>query len=112
MNSLQLSAVHQRYGRQPVLDGVDLEVEQGSFTAVLGASGSGKTTLLRVVAGFERIDFEPTRIYRLEDARSFLESSGIDVDRIAPDVDGKFMSAFIRAVKPATKECCGPACCS
>jgi iron(III) transport system ATP-binding protein len=55
-NSLDLIGVHQRYGRQPVLNGVDLEVEQGSFTAVLGASGSGKTTLLRVVAGFERIE--------------------------------------------------------
>jgi iron(III) transport system ATP-binding protein len=62
MNSLQLSAVHQRYGRQPVLDGVDLEVEQGSFTAVLGASGSGKTTLLRVVAGFERIESGAVRL--------------------------------------------------
>ncbi len=54
--------VHQRYGRQPVLDGVDLEVEQGSFTAVLGASGSGKTTLLRVVAGFERIESGVVRL--------------------------------------------------
>jgi iron(III) transport system ATP-binding protein len=62
MNPLQLSAVHQRYGRQPVLDGVDLEVEQGSFVAVLGASGSGKTTLLRVVAGFERIESGVVRL--------------------------------------------------
>ncbi len=56
MNSLELAGVHQRYARQPVLDGVDLEVEKGSFTAVLGASGSGKTTILRVIAGFERIE--------------------------------------------------------
>ena len=51
-------------------------------------------------AGFEAIDLEPTRIYRTDDARDFLAGSGIDVDAIAPDVDGKFMSAFVRARKP------------
>jgi 2-polyprenyl-3-methyl-5-hydroxy-6-metoxy-1,4-benzoquinol methylase len=63
-----------------------------------------------IAAGFESVDLEPTRIYRIEDARAFLSGEGIDVDAIAPQVDGKFMSAFIRAVKPAAKECCGPAC--
>ena len=52
-------------------------------------------------AGFEQINLEPTRIYRVEDAREFLSHEGIDVDKIAPQIDGKFMSAFIRAVKPA-----------
>jgi ubiquinone/menaquinone biosynthesis C-methylase UbiE len=52
-------------------------------------------------AGFVAIDVEPTRIYRSADARAFLEKGGFDVDRIAPAVDGKFMSAFIRATKPA-----------
>jgi SAM-dependent methyltransferase len=52
-------------------------------------------------AGFRDIDVEPTRIYRLEDAREFLAGEGIDAEAIAPQVDGKFMSAFIRAVKPA-----------
>jgi arsenite methyltransferase len=52
-------------------------------------------------AGFESIEVEPTRIYRMEDAREFLAGAGIDADAIAPEVDGKFMSAFIRAVKPA-----------
>jgi hypothetical protein len=52
-------------------------------------------------AGFEQIDLEPTRVYRAEDARDFLSGEGIDVDAIAPQVDGKFLSAFIRAVKPA-----------
>jgi arsenite methyltransferase len=61
-----------------------------------------------VSAGFEQIELEPTRIYRLEDARGFLSGQNIDVEAIAPQVDGKFMSAFVRAVKPA---CCGPACC-
>jgi SAM-dependent methyltransferase len=64
-------------------------------------------------AGFEQIEVEPTRIYRAEDAREFLAGQGIDVDAIAPQVDGKFMSAFIRAAKPKVKEaCCGPACCN
>jgi len=51
-------------------------------------------------AGFEQITLEPTRIYRAEDARETLSGQGIDVDAIAPQVDGKFLSAFIRAVKP------------
>jgi arsenite methyltransferase len=63
-------------------------------------------------AGFESIDIEPTRVYTIEDARQFLTAQGIDVDRIAPAVDGKFKSAFIRALKPSNQECCGPACCS
>jgi arsenite methyltransferase len=63
-------------------------------------------------AGFDSIDVEPTRIYNIEDARQFLSGEGIDVDAIAPQVEGKFMSAFIRAAKPSPKECCGPACCS
>jgi SAM-dependent methyltransferase len=65
-------------------------------------------------AGFEQIEVEPTRIYRVDDAREFLSSAGIDVDAIATQVDEKFMSAFVRAVKPKTteKKCCGPTCCS
>ena len=64
-------------------------------------------------AGFEQIEIEPTRIYRAEDAREFLAGQGIDVDAIAAQVDGKFLSAFIRAVKPKAKEsCCGPTCCN
>ena len=51
-------------------------------------------------AGFESIQVEPTRVYRIADAREFLADQGIDADAIAPQVDGKFMSAFIRAVKP------------
>jgi arsenite methyltransferase len=62
-------------------------------------------------AGFEQIDVEPWRIYRVDDARAFLTESGLDVDRVAPDVEGRFASAFIRAQKPAAS-CCGPDCCS
>jgi ubiquinone/menaquinone biosynthesis C-methylase UbiE len=54
-------------------------------------------------AGFEQVDIDPTRVYRVEDAREMLSQAGIDVDAIAPQVDGKFMSAFIRAVKPNAK---------
>jgi arsenite methyltransferase len=66
-------------------------------------------------AGFEQIEIEPTRIYHVEDAREFLSEKGLDVDSLAPQVDGKFLSAFVRAVKPVsaktTESCCGPACC-
>jgi arsenite methyltransferase len=63
-------------------------------------------------AGFESIEIEPTRVYNIEDARTFLSGQGIDVDAIAPAVDGKFMSAFIRAAKPAKSQCCAPGCCA
>jgi SAM-dependent methyltransferase len=52
-------------------------------------------------AGFQGIDLEPTRVYRVEEARDFLTGAGLDVDRIAPQVGDKFMSAFVRARKPA-----------
>jgi arsenite methyltransferase len=65
-------------------------------------------------AGFEQIEIEPTRIYRVEDAREFLAAEGVDVDAIALQVDEKFMSAFVRAIKPTGSEraCCGPVCCN
>src|SRR5450432_2784443 len=63
-------------------------------------------------AGFDGIDIEPTRVYNIEDARTFLSGQGIDVDRMASAVEGKFMSAFIRAVKPANAACCAPGCCA
>jgi ubiquinone/menaquinone biosynthesis C-methylase UbiE len=67
-------------------------------------------------AGFVEAEVEPTRIYRAEDAREFLAGQGIDVDAVAPQVDGKFLSAFIRAAKPAAvsggkESCCAPTCC-
>jgi arsenite methyltransferase len=60
-------------------------------------------------AGFNEISIEPTRVYDIEDARQFLTGQGIDVDAVAPQVAGKFMSAFVRARKPSA--CCEPACC-
>jgi SAM-dependent methyltransferase len=53
-------------------------------------------------AGFAGIGIEPTRVYDIEDARAFLSGQGVDVDALAPQVEGKFMSAFIRATKPAS----------
>ena len=66
-----------------------------------------------VAAGFDKVEVEPTRVYKAEDAREFLAEQGIDAETLAPQVDGKFMSAFIRAVKPSSaKACCGPTCCN
>ena len=62
-------------------------------------------------AGFTGIEIEPTRIYSVEDARTFLSGQGIDVDAMAPQVEGKFASAFIRATKPSGCGC-APGCCS
>ena len=82
---------------------------------VAGALDDNEFRSKRAAAGFEQIDIEPTRVYRAEDAREFLSAEGVDVDAIAPQVDGKFMSAFVRAVKPAgvaEKACCAPSCCN
>ena len=63
-------------------------------------------------AGFEDIDVEPWRIYKIADARSFLTERGVDLERLAPEVEDKFASAFVRARKPETETCCGPECCA
>jgi arsenite methyltransferase len=63
-------------------------------------------------AGFDAVDLEPTRIYRADDARQFLEESGLSGDGLAEQIDGKFMSAFVRATKPApSRSCCETTCC-
>jgi arsenite methyltransferase len=65
-------------------------------------------------AGFEGIDIEPTRIYRASDAKHFLDEAGLSDAATVAQIDGRIVSAFIRATKPAaaTKSCCGPTCCS
>ncbi len=67
-------------------------------------------------AGFEQVEIEPTRIYRVEDAREFLSEKGLDIDALASQVDGKFMSAFVLATKAKSAKtmepCCAPACCN
>ncbi len=67
---------------------------------VAGALQESDYRSLLAAAGFEQIDVEPTRIYRVEDARDFLKEAGIDPETVAPEVDGKVMSAFVRARKP------------
>jgi SAM-dependent methyltransferase len=79
---------------------------------VAGALDENEYRAKLAAAGFEKIDIEPTRVYRVDDAREFLSAAGVDVDAIAPEVDGKIMSAFVRAIKPAGKSCCAPTCCN
>jgi SAM-dependent methyltransferase len=62
-------------------------------------------------AGFAAVSIEPTRVYNVEDARHFLTKAGVDVDAIAPQVNEKFFSAFVRANKP-NAACCEPGCCT
>ena len=62
-------------------------------------------------AGFDAVSIEPTRVYNVEDARQFLTEAGVDVDSIAPQVNEKFFSAFVRANKPKAA-CCEPGCCT
>ncbi len=82
---------------------------------VAGALDESEYRSKLAAAGFEGIEVEPTRIYRAADARELLAANGLDAETIAPEVDGKFLSAFVRAKKPslaAKKDCCAPSCCS
>jgi arsenite methyltransferase len=65
-------------------------------------------------AGFESIDVEPTRVYKADEARDFLAAAGLDPDTVGPQIEDKFISAFVRAQKPAAAKasCCGPTCCN
>ena len=75
-------------------------LDESDYAAKLGA------------AGFEAIAIEPTRVYQAEDAREFLAGKGVDVDIVAPQIDGKFFSAFIRARKPSGHSQPRLACCA
>src|SRR5213078_4465400 len=59
-------------------------------------------------AGFADVEIEPWRVYNVEDARAFLADAGLDADALAADVEGKFLSAFVRARQPEAQACCGP----
>src|SRR6202162_2907334 len=98
---------------------VDAQIRQNILLwvgCVAGALEEGEYRDKLVSAGFEQEKIEPTRIYRVEDAREFLSEKGLDVGALAPQVDGKFMSAFVRATKSksakTTEACCAPACCN
>jgi 2-polyprenyl-3-methyl-5-hydroxy-6-metoxy-1,4-benzoquinol methylase len=79
---------------------------------IAGALHESEYRAKLAAAGFENIAIEPTRIYSVDDARTFLVENGIDVDAINLEIEGKFMSAFIGATKPAQTGCCGPGCCT
>jgi 2-polyprenyl-3-methyl-5-hydroxy-6-metoxy-1,4-benzoquinol methylase len=79
---------------------------------IAGALEEGDYLAKLAKAGFGDVSIEPTRVYNVEDARQFLTEAGVDVDAIAPQVNKKFLSAFIRANKPRGRDCCGAACCS
>jgi arsenite methyltransferase len=77
---------------------------------ISGALGDDEYVAKLTKAGFDAIEIEPTRVYSIEDARTFLSGQGVDVAAMAPAVEGKFLSAFIRATKSAS--CCAPGCCA
>ncbi len=78
---------------------------------VAGALSDQEYTAKLTEAGFSKIGIEATRVYGIEEARAFLAGQGLDAEAIAREVDGKFISAFVRATKPAGG-CCNPGCCS
>ena len=78
---------------------------------VAGALSADEYVAKLAGAGFENVGIEPTRVYSIKDARGFLSVRGFDVGALAGEVEGKFISAFLRATKPATA-CCSPGCCS
>ena len=86
---------------------------------VAGALEENEFLGLLADVGFTDASIEPTRVYRAEDAAAFLAGSGLDVELLANEIDGKFMGAFVRATKPMpvpalapTTKCCGPECCA
>jgi arsenite methyltransferase len=79
---------------------------------VAGALGDYEYVATLAKAGFDGIDIEATRVYSIEDARTFLAGEGLDVDALAKEVEGTFISGFIRATKPTAAACCGPSCCN
>jgi arsenite methyltransferase len=78
---------------------------------VAGALGDDEYVAKLAKAGFDGIDIETTRVYKLQDARAFLAGQALDVDALAKEIDGTLISGFIRATKPAAAACCGPSCC-
>jgi SAM-dependent methyltransferase len=87
---------------------------------VAGALEEQEFIEMLTTVGFENPSIEPTRVYRADDAAAFLAGTGLDVERFAEEIDGKFMGAFVRATKPGVKakplpqakSCCGPDCCA
>jgi len=78
---------------------------------IAGALQDSEYRAKLATAGFTDIAVEPWRVYRVEDARTFLADAGLDADRVAKEIDGQVASAFVRASKPTASACCGPDCC-
>lgn len=84
---------------------------------VAGALEEKEFKTLLTEAGFVKANIEPTRVYKVDDARVFLEEAGLDVDAFTQQIDGRFMAAFVRATKPtqlpqSQTSCCSDGCCS
>ena len=94
-------------------DAVDRSMELW-VGCVAGALEEGSYRAKLTTAGFENVDLEPWRIYRADDAREFLDAAAIADESVLAKIDGRFMSAFIRARKPlaAAKSCCASTCCA
>lgn len=102
------NAVKQKYG-EPAGVRRSMELWVGCIAGAL--QDTEFESKLRT-AGFADVEIEPWRVYNVEDARAFLTEGGLDVDALAPLVEGKFLSAFVRARKPEADACCGPQCCA
>jgi len=96
--------------RGSVPDGIKKNMELW-VGCVAGALSDYEYVAKLAKAGFNDIDIEATRVYSIEDARAFLTGQGLDADILAKEVEGKFISAFIRATKP-DGACCAPNCCA
>jgi ubiquinone/menaquinone biosynthesis C-methylase UbiE len=92
-------------GEVPALIKRNMELWVG---CIAGALADHEYVAKLARAGFDNIDIKVTRTYSAEDARGFLVGEGLDADALAEQIDGKFISGFVRAVKPA---CCKPGCC-
>jgi ubiquinone/menaquinone biosynthesis C-methylase UbiE len=88
-----------RLNVEPWIGCIAGELEEGEFERLLAE------------VGFRDVEIEPTRVYRAEDARTFLEAAGLDHESFAPAMEDRFMSAFVRATKPVESGCCAPGCC-
>ena len=78
---------------------------------IAGALGDAEYVGKLAKAGFADISLEDTRVYDVQDARAFLAADGLDAHALATELDGTFVSAFVRATKPL-ETCCAPSCCS
>jgi 2-polyprenyl-3-methyl-5-hydroxy-6-metoxy-1,4-benzoquinol methylase len=79
---------------------------------VAGALSDTEYVAKLASAGFDGIGIEETRVYSIDDARTFLAGEGLDAGALAKEVEGRFISAFVRATKPAGAACCAPGCCN